>query len=251
MSATHQKARTRHPRMTETRGKVSTNAMPAATGPSAPGSVGAPTGAPITGAPANATAHPSRRLPAAASAKPVTSAKSVTTGPATATTPHMGESVAPSAAPPAPAGGAAPAQPRPATAGYHRATFLKGFVHAWNGLVYAIRTQRNARIHAAIATLAILMGIWLRISPVEFAMVFVAITAVFIAEMFNTVAEACVDMITNTYHPLARIAKDVAAGAVLLNAMLSVVIGLLVFVPHLWPLAVHVLGPLFAPGRRR
>jgi diacylglycerol kinase len=82
----------------------------------------------------------------------------------------------------------------------------------------------------------------LRISPVEFAMVFVAITLVFIAEMFNTVAEACVDLATSEYHPLARIAKDVAAGAVLLNAMLSVVIGLLVFVPHLWPLLLRLLG---------
>lgn len=123
-----------------------------------------------------------------------------------------------------------------------RATFLRSFVYAWNGLVHAIRTQRNARIHAAIGTVAVILGIVLRISPVEFAMVFVAITLVFIAEMFNTVAEACVDLATSEYHPLARIAKDVAAGAVLLNAMLSVVIGLLVFVPHLWPLLLHLLG---------
>ena len=114
-----------------------------------------------------------------------------------------------------------------------------GFVHATHGLVYAIRTQRNARVHAFIGTCAIVLGIVLHISPVEFAMVFVAITGVFIAEMFNTVAEACVDLITDQYHPLARIAKDVAAGAVLLNAILSVAIGLFVFVPHLWPIAVH------------
>jgi diacylglycerol kinase len=123
-----------------------------------------------------------------------------------------------------------------------QATFLRSFVYAWNGLAHAIRTQRNARVHAAIGTLAVILGIVLRISPVEFAMVFVAITLVFIAEMFNTVAEACVDLATSEYHPLARIAKDVAAGAVLLNAMLSVVIGLLVFVPHLWPLLLRLLG---------
>jgi diacylglycerol kinase len=122
-----------------------------------------------------------------------------------------------------------------------RATFLRSFAYAWNGLWHAIRTQRNARIHGFIATLAILLGLWLHISPVEFAMVFVAITGVFISEMFNTVAEACVDLATQEYHPLARIAKDVAAGAVLLNAMLSVVIGVLVFGPHLWPLVVHWL----------
>lgn len=123
-----------------------------------------------------------------------------------------------------------PAGHRPAPA---QATFLRSFVFAWNGLVYAIRTQRNARVHALIGTAAIILGLVLRISPVEFAMVFVAITLVFIAEMFNTVAEACVDLATQEYHPLARIAKDVAAGAVLLNAMLSVVIGALVFGPHL------------------
>jgi diacylglycerol kinase len=120
-------------------------------------------------------------------------------------------------------------------------SFLRSFAYAWNGLWHAIRTQRNARIHAFLGTLAIIVGVVLHISPVEFAMVFVAITGVFISEMFNTVAEACVDLATQEYHPLARIAKDVAAGAVLLNAMLSVVIGLLIFGPHLWPLAMHLL----------
>jgi diacylglycerol kinase len=120
------------------------------------------------------------------------------------------------------------------------AAFLMAFVYAAHGLVYAIRTQRNARVHAFIGTCAIALGIALRISAVEFAMVFVAITGVFIAEMFNTVAEACVDLATDQFHPLARIAKDVAAGAVLLNAILSVVIGLFVFVPHLWPVLLIV-----------
>ena len=135
-----------------------------------------------------------------------------------------------------------PAAPAPAVPSVGRGSFLRGFVYAWNGLVYAIRTQRNARVHAAIGSAAILLGILLRISTVEFAMVFVAITLVFIAEMFNTVTEAVVDLITNEYHPLARIAKDVAAGAVLLNAMLSVVIGALVFLPHLVPLVLRWLG---------
>jgi diacylglycerol kinase len=134
------------------------------------------------------------------------------------------------------------ASDQPPLSGGPRAAFLRSFVFAWNGLVYSVRTQRNARVHALIGTCAILLGLVLRISPVEFAMVFVAITLVFIAEMFNTVAEACVDLATQEYDPLARIAKDVAAGAVLLNAMLSVVIGLLVFGPHLLALLGHWLG---------
>ncbi|GAC1392587.1 MAG: diacylglycerol kinase family protein [Ktedonobacteraceae bacterium] len=121
------------------------------------------------------------------------------------------------------------------------AKFLAGFRYAFHGLGYALRTQRNARIHAAIATLAILVSIFFRISAVEFAMIFVAITGVFIAEMFNTVIEICVDLASPTYHPLAKIAKDVAAGAVLLNAMLSVVVGLFVLGPHLWALLVRYL----------
>ncbi len=116
------------------------------------------------------------------------------------------------------------------------AKFIAGFSHAFRGLWYALRTQRNARVHVSIAILAILLGIVLRISAVEFAMVFVAITGVFIAEMFNTAFELCIDLASPEYHPLAKIAKDVAAGAVLLSAMLSVVIGLFVFVPHLWGL---------------
>jgi diacylglycerol kinase len=116
------------------------------------------------------------------------------------------------------------------------AKFIAGFGHAFRGLWYALRTQRNARVHISMAILAILLGILLHISAVEFAMVFVAITGVFIAEMFNTVFELCVDLASPDYHPLAKIAKDVAAGAVLLSAMLSVVIGLFVFGPHLWVL---------------
>ena len=113
------------------------------------------------------------------------------------------------------------------------AKFIAGFGYAFSGLWYALRTQRNVRVHVLIAVLAIVLGIILHISAIEFALIFVAITAVFIAEMFNTVIELCVDLASPEYHPLAKIAKDVAAGAVLLNAILSVVIGLFVFGPHL------------------
>lgn len=112
--------------------------------------------------------------------------------------------------------------------------FLASFVYAFRGLWYALRTQRNAKVHVTIAILTIAMGIALRISTVEFAIVFVAITGVFIAELFNTVFEMCIDLASPEYHPLAKVAKDMAAGGVLLNAMLSIVIGLLVFGPHVW-----------------
>src|SRR6266699_3878834 len=115
--------------------------------------------------------------------------------------------------------------------------FVAGFHYAFSGLWYALRTQRNARVHVVIACLAIAMGIVLHISAVEFAMIFVAISSVFIAEMFNTVIELCVDLASPEYNQLAEIAKDAAAGAVLLSAILAVVIGLFVLGPHLWVLA--------------
>lgn len=113
------------------------------------------------------------------------------------------------------------------------AKFIAGFGYAFNGLWYTLRTQRNMRVHLSIALLALLVGLFLRISPVEFAIVFLTIVAVFAAEMFNTVLELCVDLASPEYSPLAKAAKDVAAGAVLFSAIISVIIGLLIFLPHI------------------
>lgn len=111
--------------------------------------------------------------------------------------------------------------------------FIAGFGHAFRGLWYALRTQRNMRVHVIIALVVIVASILLHLSPVEFALIFIAITGVFIAEMFNTVMELCIDLASPQYHPLAKIAKDVAAGAVLANAILSIIIGLFTLGPHL------------------
>jgi len=111
--------------------------------------------------------------------------------------------------------------------------FIAGFGHAFRGLWYALRTQRNMRVHVVIAVVVIIASILLHLSPVEFALIFIAITGVFIAEMFNTVMELCIDLASPQYHPLAKIAKDVAAGAVLANALLSIIIGLFTLGPHL------------------
>lgn len=116
------------------------------------------------------------------------------------------------------------------------AKFIAGFGYASSGLWYAFRTQINMWVHLALTVLAIALGIVLHISAVEFALIFVAIAGVLIAELFNTVIELCVDLASPDYHPLAKRAKDVAAGAVLLSAILAVVIALFVYVPHLWAL---------------
>jgi diacylglycerol kinase len=114
-----------------------------------------------------------------------------------------------------------------------RAKFLESFVHAWNGIAYVFRTQRNARVHLVCALAAITLGVALRLSPLEFVAIIFAIGAVVGAELINTVAEAIVDLVTDKYHPLAKIAKDVAAGAVLWSAMGAVAVGIVIFGPHL------------------
>jgi diacylglycerol kinase len=120
-----------------------------------------------------------------------------------------------------------------------RAKFFASFVHAWNGMIYAFQTQRNARVHVALALVALTLGVALHLSAMEFAVIILAIVAVIAAEMINTVAEAIVDLVTDTYHPLAKVAKDVAAGAVLWSAIGAVAVGIVIFGPHLLSLLAH------------
>jgi diacylglycerol kinase len=114
--------------------------------------------------------------------------------------------------------------------------FLRSFGFAWDGIRYALWTQRNMRVHLLIAALVIAAGIAVRLSGIEWALVSLAIGMVFSAEMFNTVAELAVDLLTEHYHPLAKIAKDTGAGAVLLAAIAAIGVGAGVFGPHVWQL---------------
>ncbi len=124
----------------------------------------------------------------------------------------------------------------PATSAW--TAFIASFGYAFSGLSHVLRTQRNARVHAVAALLVITAGMFLHVSAVEFALTFVAISSVFIAEMFNTALEACVDLASPQPHPLAKVAKDVAAGAVLVSAMLALAIGFCIFGPHLWEVTI-------------
>lgn len=116
----------------------------------------------------------------------------------------------------------------------HRPTFLTSFKYAFSGMWHVLRTQRNARIHLSLALVVIVLGLWLGLSRIEWAIIVLTIGLVLAAESFNTVAEAAVDLATAEYHPLAKIAKDVAAGAVLLMAITAVIVGLLILGPPLW-----------------
>lgn len=111
---------------------------------------------------------------------------------------------------------------------------LDSFRFAFSGLWYALRTQRNTRIHLAIATAVVALGLYLGLSYVQWAVLALTIGFVLVSEMLNTVAETLVDLVSPGYHPLAKVVKDVTAAAVLLTAIVSVVVGLLVLGPPLW-----------------
>lgn len=111
-------------------------------------------------------------------------------------------------------------------------TLARSFRYAFAGLGYCLRTQRNFRIHTLAATLVTVLGVLLGLSWVEWAVLALTVTMVLAAEMVNTVVEAAVDLASPAYHPLAKVAKDVAAGAVLVTALGAVVVGACVFLPH-------------------
>lgn len=111
--------------------------------------------------------------------------------------------------------------------------FARSVTHAWAGIRHVLQTQRNMKIHAAAAVIVLLTAWWLEIPRGDWALVVLAIGLVLALETVNTAIEAVVDLVTQERHPLARIAKDAGAGAVLLAAITSVVIGLCVFGPPL------------------
>lgn len=111
-------------------------------------------------------------------------------------------------------------------------SLARSFSFAGRGIRWVLATQRNMRIHLGIAAAALLAAFWFKISLTELTLVVFAIALVTVAEMINSAVEKTVDLFTTEYHPLAGMAKDAAAGAVLLAAFFSVVIGVLVFFPY-------------------
>jgi diacylglycerol kinase (ATP) len=109
-------------------------------------------------------------------------------------------------------------------------SWWRSFVYAWAGIAYAWRTQRNFRVEVLIGALAIVLGIVLK---VNLSSILVMIALVLTLEMVNTALEALVDLSSPTYHPLAKIAKDVAAGAVLMASCISVLVGIAVLLEPL------------------
>ena len=119
------------------------------------------------------------------------------------------------------------------------ASLILSFRYAFAGVRYFLWTQRNAKIHSAIGLAAIGAGVALGIDRYEWLALLVTITIVIAAEGVNTALEAVVDLVSPEYHTLAKIAKDVGAGTVLITAIASVIIGMVLFLPHLLPLIIR------------
>ncbi len=110
----------------------------------------------------------------------------------------------------------------------------QSFGHAWTGLVYTVRTQRNARIHLVVGGIVAGLAVWLRLQPIECAVLALTIGAVIVGETLNTALEALVDLLSPEFHDRAKVAKDVAAGAVLVLGLTSIAVGALILGPPLW-----------------
>lgn len=107
------------------------------------------------------------------------------------------------------------------------------FQYAWQGIVQAYKGEQNLKIHTFIAILVIVFGFFLKISYIEWLVCLILIGLVLMAEFINTAIEYVVDLASPSIHPLAKSAKDTASAGVLMMAIISAIIGLVIFVPKI------------------
>jgi len=106
---------------------------------------------------------------------------------------------------------------------------LDSFNYAFEGIIHVLRTQRNMRLHFAVAAVVLVIAIVENVTKIELISLLLAIAFVLIAEMINTAIEGAIDVATSSFDPMAKLAKDIAAGAVLIAAINAVAVGYLVF----------------------
>ncbi len=123
-------------------------------------------------------------------------------------------------------------------------SLLQSFNFAIEGIIHVLRTQRNMRIHFAIAVAVLVAALAVGVRRLELVALLLAISFVLIAEMLNTALEAGIDVATTSFDPLAKLAKDIAAGAVLIATVNAVAVGYLVFVERLKDPSSRVLDTL-------
>ena len=125
--------------------------------------------------------------------------------------------------------------------GKTRQGIIQAFNAAIEGILYTFKFERNMKIHYLLSVVVLIVSLFFDLSKSEMIMLLMSISLVVISEMFNTAIEKTVDMITDEYHVLAKIAKDVAAGGVLVAAFNSVVVGYILFYDKLTELSVKLI----------
>ncbi|MGE8206207.1 diacylglycerol kinase family protein [Heyndrickxia sp. NPDC080065] len=111
--------------------------------------------------------------------------------------------------------------------------FWSSFSFAFQGIFHALITERNFQFHSVVSVIVIIISFLLNISKIEWMFIILCIFGMLVLELINTAFERAVDLITNTYHPLAKQAKDVAAAAVFCYSVMTVIIGCIIFIPKL------------------
>lgn len=109
--------------------------------------------------------------------------------------------------------------------------FIKKFYHAFSGLSAAVRTELNLKIHIVISLLVVAAGIWKGLNNLEWAAILLCIGSVIGAELMNTAIETHLNLTHPEYHELAGRSKDIAAAAVLITALVSAIVGCIIFIP--------------------
>ena len=114
-----------------------------------------------------------------------------------------------------------------------RGNFISSFNYAVQGIISSIRTERNMKIHYLAAIAVIIGSLFFKLTRLEFMLLFFSVSFVLMSELMNTAIERTIDLVTQTYNPLAKLAKDIAAGAVLISAINALVMGYLIFFDRL------------------
>ena len=110
--------------------------------------------------------------------------------------------------------------------------FIKSFNHAIDGLIHTIKHENNFRIHLSILTLTVIGGLYFKISMTEWLFITAISSMVLFAELINTAVENTLDWLEPGHHDVVKIVKDVCAGAVLVTAIGALIMGILIFTPH-------------------
>lgn len=116
---------------------------------------------------------------------------------------------------------------------YRNQSLTDAFKNAFHGISYVFTTQRNAKIHTLISILVLLLGIFFKLSPLQWVAITISIGIVWAAECLNTAIEKLTDLASPEYHILAKIAKDCAAASVLVASITAAAVGLIIFIPKL------------------